>query len=386
MKFKILFLAYLALLLSACSALRAAEPTEESTIPIVQTSNEIFSEGNLVPRDYAYLAFPTGGHVSEILVSVGDSVTEGQVLARLGDREQAQANLAATQLELERAQQDLDALNENTGINGLNVWLALLSANEQANLALAAWNEIDTDTYQDWVEDADLKVSEALSDLEQAQEDFKTYADLDEDNPTRQRYEDTLEDAQLAYDETLTAYDQLVINRQRVQANLDLARAMQVQAQQDYDATQSGPNPDLVTLAELRLKNARAQVHAAQSALDLRDLKAPFAGMVVDLNIRVDELTGSDTWAVLLVDFSEWYVATNDLTELDVVAINKGQNARLTLDALPEVSFQGEVTEIANVFTVQSGDILYQVMLRVAEPDPAFRWGMTVEVVFPINR
>lgn len=385
MKNKILILASLVLLLSACSALKAGESTEESTIPVVQTSNEIFSEGNLVPRDFAYLAFPTGGHVSEILVSVGDRVIEGQVLARLGDREQAEANLTAAQLELERAQQDLDGLNENAGINGLNAWLALLSANEKINLAQAAWYEIDTDDYQDRVHDADLKVSEAQSELEQAQEDFDTYADLDEDNPTRQRYEDALEDAQLAYDEAVATYDQLIINRQRAQVNLELARAVQTQAQQDYDATRSGPDPDLLTLAELRLQNAQAQVSAAQSALNLRDLKAPFAGEVVDLNIGIDELTGSDTWAVLIADFSEWYVQTNDLTELDVVAINIGQKPTLTLDALPETSFLGEVTAIAGTFTMQSGDILYQVKIRVANPDPAFRWGMTVEVVFPIK-
>jgi multidrug efflux pump subunit AcrA (membrane-fusion protein) len=372
----------LALLLSGCDALGGAQATPESSIPIVETSGTILSQGNLVPRDTAYLAFPTGGHVSEILVSVGDTVNAGQVLARLGDREQAQANLTAAQLELERATQDLDALNKNASINSLNTWLALLDANAQVHLALAAWNDIDTDAYQDRVDDADLKVSEALTELEQAQEDLDTYADLDENNPTRQRYEDALEDAQLAYDEAVAAYDQLTINRERTQANLELARAVQVQAQQDYDATRSGPDPELLALAELRLDNAQAQLAAAQSALDLRDLKAPFSGTVVELNLGVGELTGSDSWAVLLADFSAWYVETNDLTELDVVAISLGQGATLNPDALPELSFRGEVTEIANSFSVQSGDILYQVRLRVADPDPAFRWGMTVEVEF----
>jgi multidrug efflux pump subunit AcrA (membrane-fusion protein) len=372
----------LALLLSGCDALGGAQATPESSIPIVETSGTILSQGNLVPRDTAYLAFPTGGHVSEILVAVGDTVSAGQVLARLGDREQAQANLTAAQLELERATQDLDALNKNASINSLNTWLALLDANAQVHLALAAWNDIDTDAYQDRVDDADLKVSEALTELEQAQEDLDTYADLDENNPTRQRYEDALEDAQLAYDEAVAAYDQLTINRERTQANLELARAVQVQAQQDYDATRSGPDPELLALAELRLDNAQAQLAAAQSALDLRDLKAPFSGTVVELNLGVGELTGSDSWAVLLADFSAWYVETNDLTELDVVAISLGQGATLNPDALPELSFRGEVTEIANSFSVQSGDILYQVRLRVADPDPAFRWGMTVEVEF----
>ncbi len=75
MKTKILpsFAFSLALLLSACDALGGAEATPESSIPIVETSGAILSEGNLVPRDTAYLAFPTGGHVSELLVAVGDT-------------------------------------------------------------------------------------------------------------------------------------------------------------------------------------------------------------------------------------------------------------------------------------------------------------------------
>lgn len=382
----VIFLIPLALLLSACGAKDAGETPDLSGIPLVEANNEIISEGNLVPRDFAYLAFPTGGHVSEILVAVGDVVAEGQLLARLGDPQQAEASLAAAQLELERAQQDLDELNKNAGISGLNTWLDLLAAREQSNQALLAWNEIDTDAYQAKVDDADLKVSDAQTELEQAQEDFDTYADLDEDNPTRKQYEDALTEAQLAYDQALAAYDQLVINRERVQVNLELARALLSQAQEEYDATREGPDPDLLNLAELRLSNAKAQVAAAQSALDLRDLKAPFSGTVVELNIGLNELTGSDTWAVLIADFSEWYVETNDLSELDVVALSIDQNATLTPDALPEQSFQGEVTEIAGTFSVQSGDILYQVRLKVAEPDPAFRWGMTVEVVFTMDR
>jgi multidrug efflux pump subunit AcrA (membrane-fusion protein) len=381
-KILLLLLASLALLLSACDSLGGAEATPESSIPIVETSGAILSEGNLVPRDFAYLAFPTGGHVSELLVSVGDSVAEGQVLARLGDREQAEANLAAAQLELERTQQELDSLNENADITGLNAWLDLLNANEQAIRALAAWNEIDTDAYQERVDNADLKVSEAETELEDARADFDTYAELDENNPTRQRYETALIDAQLAYDEAVAERDQLIIDRDRAQANLELARAVLAQAQADYDATRSGPDPEMLALAEMRLANAEAQVSAAQSALDLRDLKAPFAGTVVELNLGINELVGSDTWAVLLADFSEWYVETNDLTELDVVQISLGQGAGLTPDALSEQTFRGEVIEIANMFSVQSGDILYQVRLRVSEPDPAFRWGMTVEVKF----
>jgi hypothetical protein len=34
------------------------------------------------------------------------------------------------------------------------------------------------------------------------------------------------------------------------------------------------------------------------------------------------------------------------------------------------------------MFNVQSGDVLYRVRLRIDQPDPGFKWGMTVEIAF----
>jgi multidrug efflux pump subunit AcrA (membrane-fusion protein) len=95
-----------ALLLTACDGKTgtssAATPTPEPAA--------VIAEGHLFPRDNLYLAFPARGRVAEILVHKGDRVTERQVLIRLGDRQPAQAALAAAQLELTSAQQAYDAL------------------------------------------------------------------------------------------------------------------------------------------------------------------------------------------------------------------------------------------------------------------------------------
>jgi len=51
-------------------------------------------------------------------------------------------------------------------------------------------------------------------------------------------------------------------------------------------------------------------------------------------------------------------------------------------DALPDLALKGTVTEISNAYTQQGGDILYTVTIRVENPDPRLRWGMTVEATF----
>ena len=378
--FSILFLT--ALLLSSCSVFDKQSTPESTPVPVVEDSGSVISQGNLMPKDYMYLAFPGGGHIAEVLVKQGDQVTEGQVLARLDDRQPYEANLTAAQMEVENALQALDDLHKNADIASANAWMALLDANQHVIEAETSWSNVDTDEYQEKIDDANIKVSDMQTALDDAQTEFDKYANLDAENPTRKAAETTLNDAQNEYDNAVHERDQLIITRDRAEANLQLTQALQAQAQIDYDSNRQGPDPDQLTLAQMNLDTAQAHLATAQAALDNLDLKAPFDGTVVDVNVDVGELIGTDTWTVLVADFSEWYVETNDLTEQEVVKVSIGQGASISPDALPDLQLTGEVTEIADMFYAQSGDILYQVRLHVDQPDPNLRWGMTVEVTF----
>jgi hypothetical protein len=78
-------------------------------------------------------------------------------------------------------------------------------------------------------------------------------------------------------------------------------------------------------------------------------------------------------------------VDTSDLTEYEVVNIGVGDTAIITVDVLPGVEMSGVVEQIAMAPKVQAGDVIYTVRLRVDEPDPQMKWGMTVEIAFPIK-
>lgn len=381
LKFFSIFI-FTALFLSGCSVFDTQSTPESTPAPVVADSGSVISQGNLVPKDYMYLAFPSGGHIEEILVKQGDQVIQGQVLARLGDRQQFEANLTAAQMEVENAQQALDNLNKNAAITSANAWLALLNAKQRVMDAEIGWNKVDTDEYQEKIDDAEIKVTDMQTKLDDAQTEFDKYADLDVENPTRKTAETALNDAQIDYDNAMHERDQLIINKERAEANLQLAESMQVKAQSDYDSTRQGPDPDQLSIAQMNLDTALAHQTSAQAAMDNLDLKAPFDGTVVDVNISDGELVGSDKWAVLVADYSEWFVETNDLTEQEVVKVSIGQGASISPDALPELQASGVVTEVADNFYVQAGDILYKVRLHIDQPDPNFRWGMTVEISF----
>jgi HlyD family secretion protein len=347
----------------------------------------VITEGRLVPGEDKTLGFLSSGEIAEVLVEKGDIVSQGQVLARLADPEQALAAIAAAELELAAAQQAYDELIRLTEVNRTQAWQTLLDAREAEIAASRAWEAIDTDDTQQEIDDAEITVADTKKVLEDAQENFDKYKDLPEDNDTRTDAQDELDQAQIDYDEAVRQRDELVNAYERAEADLAFAQAALAEAERDYNNLQSGPDPDQLTLAQKRLDNANAQKAAAEGALDEFELKAPFAGSIVDVHILPGQLVSPGTPAFILADFSKWVVDTTDLTELEVVRIKTGQIARLIPDALKDLELSGEVLEISQFPNLQSGDVVYKVSIRLEEPsegfDPRLRWGMTFEVSFP---
>jgi multidrug resistance efflux pump len=381
-KILVLVLLITALVMGGCSAIGKASTPQSTPIPTVQGNNSVISQGNLVPKDYAYLSFPVGGHVSDILVNQGDQVTKGQLLASLGDREQYQANIAGIKLEVENAQKALNDLNRNASMVSSNNWLALLDAKQNLIQAEEAWSIVDTDTYQQRIDSANIRVSNAKTALDDAQTELNKYTSLDATNPTRKAAETDLTTAQQDYDDAVHSRDQLIIDRDRAQASLQLAQDQVTKTQSDYDASRQGADSEQLKLAQMNLDTAQAHLAASQATLDSLDLKAPFSGTVVDVNISDSQLVSTGTWAILLADYSEWYVETSDLSEQEVVNISVGQGATITPDALPDLTVQGKVTEISGESHMQAGDVLYTARLLLIQSDPRLRWGMTVEIMF----
>ncbi len=74
---------------------------------------------------------------------------------------------------------------------------------------------------------------------------------------------------------------------------------------------------------------------------------------------------------------------TTNLTEIDVVDLEQGQSATITLDALPASPLTGEVLSIGQTFAEKQGDVVYEVTVKLSESQPQMRWGMTAEVKLP---
>jgi multidrug efflux pump subunit AcrA (membrane-fusion protein) len=374
----ILLLTVLVLVLNACGGQEETPTPLADPVPV----DAVIAEGNLVPNDDLTLSFTVRGKVAEILVSEGDMVREGDVLIRLADREQAQASLSAAQLELTTSQQAYDDLVRTEGIGRADAWQAYMDAQVIRAEAEREWEKLNLDDIDDNIEDLEADVRDAQEDLDDAQEEYDKYKDLDEDNSKRKDAEDDLEEAQEDYNVAVRDLEEEIRDRDDVRAVLDQALAAEAEAKRKYELTLSGPDAEKLALLEARLNNAKAQVVSAESNLANYELKAPFDGEVMDINVSVNEMVGPETWAVIVADTSEWFIETSDLTELEVVDVAEGQKVSILADALPDVEMSGVVEEISKSFRSQGGDILYTVRIRIDDVDARMRWGMTVEVTF----
>jgi len=374
----IFLLTALALILSACGGQRETPTPISAPLSV----DAVIAEGHLVPNDDLTMSFTVRGKVAEILVSEGDKAKEGDVLIRLADREQAEATLAAAQLELTTAQQAYDDFVRTEGLGRAEAWQAYMDAQEARGKAEKKWDDLNVDNIEDTIEDRQATVNDRKEDLNDAQDDFDKYKDLDEDNSKRKNAKDKLENAQEDYNQAVRDLEAETRKRDTVRAALDQALADEAEAKHQYEISLDGPNAEKLALLDARLNNAKAQVASAENTLANFELKAPFDGEVMDINVSVNETVGPETWAAVMADTSQWYIDTSDLTELEVVDVAVGQNVGITADALPGVEMKGVVQEISQTYKSQGGDILYTVRIKIDDVDPRMRWGMTVEVTF----
>ena len=140
-------------------------------------------------------------------------------------------------------------------------------------------------------------------------------------------------------------------------------------------------NPNTAVGGGAGVQSAQADVLAAQAELDKSRLEAPFAGVVGAVRVEEGEMVGAGASALSLGDTGRWQVETDDLTEIDVVRVEVGQPVEISVDALPEETYRGQVVRIQPQSETKAGDVTYTVLIDLTDGDTGkLRWGMTTFV------
>ena len=384
----IIVIALGSLFLSACGSIGApaddAAPTE---IPIVITDTDVVAEGRLVPNDSANLSFKAAGQVTEILITEGDTVEAGQVIARLDNSEQLQSAIANAEAEVLNAQLARDALFDNAKVNSAAALQAIADARDAVRDADRYLNNLNAGSRDTDIDLAKADVAILKDQLDEAQEDYKPYENKPEDDLKRATFLARFAQAEQLYKDAVRKLNNLQgepskIDLDIAQANQAVAEAQLLLALQNYDEIASGPDPDDLAAVEARIKAAEAGLVSAQATLNNIELVAPFDGKIVDLAITTGEQVAPGVTAAVLADFSQWIVETDDLTEIEVPEISIGQSVTIVPDALPDLELTGMVERISDVFEEKRGDITYTARIKLNEENELLRWGMTVVVTF----
>ena len=345
---KLITLLVFVLSMAACGSAPATAAATQ--IPTVVADNTIIAEGRLEPIHYTKLALNASGLVSEVLFKEGDKVAAGDVIASLETSqaqtlESAQAKatqeLTAAYQGVRDAQFELDNFDVPYEFAGMTPTQAVDAMLVKLNKARA-----DFEPYKD------------LSDrsLEQTEAEKKSGVV----KGTAKNYKKALDDAWAHYRKAIL-WLELESTLQNANSRLGLA-------QKDNDA-----------LLDPSFSEDTAGTRAALANAEVR---APFPGVITDLNLKVGEFAASGQPVVTIADNSQWVVKTKDLTEIDVVSITEGESVNITLDALPGVELAGNVLSISQNYSENQGDVVYEVTVLLTDKNPAMRWGMTAVVKF----
>lgn len=351
------------------------QPAEENlqTAVVRQGDLTIFAggSGTLVAGEQVELGFGTNGTVADIFVQVGDVVAEGTLLAIQGDLEQLQSAVASDELALLQAQQDLDALYDGADLATAEAQLTLANAQDAQYDAERTW-QYQQEGYRGStisIEAAEAELVLAKAQLDRAERTANSRADLPNDDPKRAQAFKDYAAAQTRYNQALASFNWYTghpteIQQAQLDAEVALAQAELAKAELAYEKLKDGPDPDEIVMAELKVTNAQAALAVAQRNLEKAEIRAPFAGTVMDISAAVgDSVSGA---FVTLADLSQPKLEIF-LDETDADKIDLGYVAEVIFDAIPDSVFVGEVVQVNPSLTVSGGVSTVEGRVRLEE-------------------
>jgi HlyD family secretion protein len=159
--------------------------------------------------------------------------------------------------------------------------------------------------------------------------------------------------------------------------------ADQLSAQSDLDGAQTTRDSDVATVAQ-----ATAQLKSNETNLSYTRIVSPIDGVVVSRSYDVGQTVAASfqapTLFMIAQDLTKMQVLTN-IDEADVGRIREGQVASFTVDAYPDLSFKGSVSQIRLSPQTVQNVVTYPVMLDVPNQDLKLKPGMTANVLVPVD-
>jgi HlyD family secretion protein len=146
--------------------------------------------------------------------------------------------------------------------------------------------------------------------------------------------------------------------------------------------------------AEAQVKSSQAQIEQAQAALDSAAINLKYArilspvnGTVISRNVDIGQTVAASfqtpTLFTIAQDLTKMQIDTS-IDEADIGHVAVGQNVTFTVDAYPEITFNGKVSEVRNAPITVQNVVTYDAVITVDNTSLKLKPGMTANVTVGI--
>jgi len=246
--------------------------------------------------------------------------------------------------------------------------------------------QIDPALFQAQVSQAKAKVENAKAAFLNAQADIATaHSNIESSKANVLKAKVSVEDTKRNLERSLELFRRNLISaadRDTAQTAYDSASALleAAEAQQKASDAQLDSAKARLESAWAGIKQAEAELELAQVNLDHTRIMAPVNGIVISRNVDVGQTVAASLQAPTLFtiaqDLTEMQVDTN-VSEADIGRVAVGQETTFTVDAYPQITFKGKVTEIRNAPMTIQNVVTYDVVIQVKNPELKLKPGMT---------
>jgi HlyD family secretion protein len=302
----VLALAGIGVYASTVYSKRGVVTVQTSKVSRQDLASVVTASGEIKPKNYINIGANAMGEITALLVKEGERVRKGQLLAKIEDT-QPVADVEAQKATLSSAEADSNASE------------AGLKASDENTATMQAALERDK---------ADLARMKA--ELDRAESLYKEQLLAKQDFDLK-KY--TFEAQQAAIKQSET-------------------RVTQARAQREQTAAQ-------LASTQRRIAVARANLNRVNDILSKRNSYAPIDGVVTNLPVRQGEnvvpgLQNQTGTIIMTIADMSLITAEVKVDETDIVNVSLGQPVEVTIDAIPNKTFKGHVTEIGNTAILRS--------------------------------
>ena len=337
-----------------------------------------------VRANFVGIAPQVNGHIVELHVRDNQLVKEGDLLFVIDPRpynialERARAALALTHKEV-------DGLKNSavTAVAGIS------KAEAQLNASAADITRREMDPVV-----ADAEIARLEAQFQHADEHLKRIEPL---LPLQFVTTDKVEEARTQRASAFAALNEARARKNAAVATLAATRAQHIatEAALRQARSQRASADDAIGQYEginARITAAEAAVHSAELDLSYCQVRAPFTGLVVNMNISNGAFARAGVEVFTLVDTRTWYVVAN-FRETQLRHIPANAAADLYLQSQPSKHFRGTVVGLGWAVLPENGTSVnglprversldwirlaarFPVRIRVDNPDDSFRIG-----------